>query len=126
MILRTLKHSNILKIHGSFVGVGNIYAVTEYCSGGSLYNEITTKPRLTKEEQTQIIVEMTDAVEHLRQRKIVHRDIKLENIFIQKEKEGNRYILGDFGLAAELDEKSHIFKTCGTVGYTAPEILRHT
>ena len=65
-------------------------------------------------------------MEHLRTMRIVHRDIKLENIFVKKEGEERSYVLGDFGLAVQMDQGVPIFETCGTVGYTAPEVLRYT
>lgn len=50
----------------------------------------------------------------------MHRDIKPENIVLRKE--DGRWVLVDFGIAANCDEKL-LYSQCGTRGYMAPEIL---
>lgn len=56
-------------------------------------------------------------------KKILHRDIKLENIVFKKIEDYNTLKIIDFGLA-EIGEKS--FALCGTPGYIAPELFRST
>ena len=59
------------------------------------------------------------------EKKIIHRDIKLENILINKVDEDEYDIrVADFGLATFTPDDEHISYKCGTPGYVAPEILK--
>lgn len=64
---------------------------------------------------------MINALKYLHSNKIIHRDLKLGNLFISEKMELK---LGDFGLATKLDFDGEKKKTiCGTPNYIAPEIL---
>ncbi|MDR1641949.1 MAG: serine/threonine protein kinase [Clostridiales bacterium] len=76
--------------------------------------------RKTKESDTiKIGIDITRALEILAQHNIVHRDVKLENIFLSKS--GN-YKLSDFGIARQIDESSTALSVKGTYSYMAPEV----
>lgn len=62
-------------------------------------------------------------LEHLRQKRIIHRDLKLENILIRIKNGKREFVLSDFGLAIWAGENNPIFYKCGTPGYIAPEVL---
>jgi serine/threonine protein kinase len=64
-------------------------------------------------------------LEHLRQKRIVHRDLKLENIMVRLNKDKSKdYVIADFGLACWIGEKELLYEKCGTPGYIAPEVLK--
>jgi cell cycle serine/threonine-protein kinase CDC5/MSD2 len=79
------------------------------------------KTRLTDEEARPILLQLLAVVEYLHTNHVIHRDLKLGNLFL---KQGPIIKLGDFGLATlvygENDRKRTI---CGTPNYIAPEIL---
>ena len=56
---------------------------------------------------------------------IMHRDLKPDNLILISKDDGCDYDfkIVDFGLAAYVNEKKHIFKKCGTPGYIAPEVF---
>lgn len=58
---------------------------------------------------------------------IVHRDIKLDNILINRIEGGEYNVkIGDFGLAMKLpSDSTPVYEICGTPGYIAPEVLRN-
>ena len=68
------------------------------------------------------------AVDFIHQKKIIHRDLKLENILIDEVHELENYNvkIADFGLAIfiPIDKREKLYEKCGTPCYVAPEILR--
>ncbi len=68
---------------------------------------------------------LLSAIKHMHDRKIIHRDIKLENILLKSKDNDYEIKLADFGLSTTLDN-IELFKKCGTPGYVAPEILSNS
>lgn len=67
------------------------------------------------------MLQVLEGLEYLHSQKIVHRDLKLGNIFLN---ENMQIKIGDFGLATKIDFVGEKKKTiCGTPNYIAPEIL---
>lgn len=67
------------------------------------------------------MLQLVDVLIHLHDQKVIHRDLKLGNLFLS---EKMTVKLGDFGLASKLDFAGEKRKTiCGTPNYIAPEIL---
>jgi serine/threonine protein kinase len=61
----------------------------------------------------------------MRNKRIVHRDLKLENIMVRINPDKSKdYVITDFGLACWIGEQELLYERCGTPGYIAPEILR--
>ena len=68
--------------------------------------------------------DIAQGLEHLRKKRIVHRDLKLENILIRINKNASKdFVISDFGLASWDYHKAPRFERCGTPGYIAPEVL---
>ena len=77
---------------------------------------------LTEAEVRYYMVQILDAVEYLHERQIIHRDLKLGNLFLDKDM---HIKVGDFGLACQLGHHDERKKTiCGTPNYIAPEVLQ--
>ena len=67
------------------------------------------------------MVQVLEGLEYLHAHKIIHRDLKLGNLFLT---ENMQIKIGDFGLATKLDFSGEKKRTiCGTPNYIAPEIL---
>jgi serine/threonine protein kinase len=103
------------------------FLVFEYCKGGDLLELLHSESsgKLSESDACSVTYELTKAVAYIHSLCIVHRDIKLENVLIQKHLDASRTIkLADFGLAVRLDEnKKKLTDKCGTPIYVAPEIL---
>jgi polo-like kinase 1 len=78
--------------------------------------------RLSESEAAFIMHQILVAVQHMHENLVIHRDLKLGNLFLTENMEVK---IGDFGLAAQLDYPEQRKQTlCGTPNYIAPEILR--
>lgn len=124
-VLSQMKHPNIITYHQSFEENNNLYIVTDYCDGGDLYSKIRAQNGVLFSED-QILdwfVQICLAVKHVHDRKILHRDIKTQNIFLTKSGIAK---LGDFGIARVLNSTSDLARTCiGTPYYLSPEICEN-
>ena len=93
----------------------------EYCSGGDLERYSRDNQKLWSEvEAKNIIRSVVYGLKHLEKFRYFHRDIKPNNVFIAIEASRLIFKLGDFGLAAKMDECNTI--KAGTPSYMAPEI----
>ncbi len=85
-----------------------------------MYNHLLSQRQLSEPETKIIFSQICGAVTYIHSRGLVHRDLKLENIFLDRKKNVK---LGDFGFAREND-KSLLETWCGTLTYSSPEMLR--
>jgi len=82
---------------------------------------VKRKKRLTESETRRFMLQMLDGVRFLHQTKVIHRDLKLGNLFLGR---GDEIKMGDFGLACKLQFDGERKRTlCGTPNYIAPEVL---
>ncbi|OMJ66081.1 hypothetical protein SteCoe_37206 [Stentor coeruleus] len=114
-----LNHPHIIKLFNSFTDETNIYLVLEYAESGSLFEKIEDNGKLTEDEARKFFVQTVNGIIYLHENEIVHRDVKPENILLDKS--GNVKIC-DFGWCARGTEDRSTF--CGTLDYMAPEIIK--
>ncbi|MHB1861448.1 MAG: serine/threonine-protein kinase [Gemmatimonadaceae bacterium] len=99
-----------------------VYIVMQYVHGESLAERLRREARLSPRETTRILSDLAEALDHAHRQGMVHRDLKAENVLI--EKSTGRAYLTDFGVAWCRDsspdawEGSHAF---GTPHYMSPE-----
>jgi polo-like kinase 1 len=87
----------------------------------TINEKIRRRKRLTEIEVQCYILQMLSGLRYLQKNKVIHRDLKLGNLFLSDKMELK---LADFGLAAKLEFDGEKKKTiCGTPNYIAPEIL---
>ncbi|KAM5234756.1 serine/threonine-protein kinase Nek1 isoform 12-T14 [Hipposideros larvatus] len=124
-VLANMKHPNIVQYKESFEENGALYIVMDYCEGGDLFKRINAqKGTLFQEDQIlDWFVQICLALKHVHDRKILHRDIKSQNIFLTKD---GTVQLGDFGIARVLNSTVELARTCiGTPYYLSPEICEN-
>eukprot|EP00891_Asterochloris_glomerata_P007383 jgi/Astpho2/7383/e_gw1.00114.154.1_t len=94
----------------------------EHCTGGDLLERLLKEGRAMHEHRVALEVAhpLLSALARMHQLRIIHRDIKLENIFLDGE---GRVKLGDFGLTMSMKQELAI-SPVGTVEYMAPEVAR--
>lgn len=121
-LLKSLKHPHIVRLENSFQEKGILYIVMEYVDGGDLANKIRgrgTKP-FSEDEILDIFIQVVLALNYLHEKKIVHRDIKPQNIFLTR---ANVVKIGDFGVARALEGTQDLCQTViGTPYYLSPEV----
>ncbi|MCL2301035.1 MAG: protein kinase [Firmicutes bacterium] len=86
----------------------------------SLSARILQKP-LSREEAVTLGIHLCRALEHCAEHKVIHRDIKPDNIFVDEQ--GN-YKLGDFGVARQIERTMSGLSKKGTYDYMAPEVFK--
>ncbi|XP_036965989.1 serine/threonine-protein kinase Nek5-like isoform X5 [Acanthopagrus latus] len=122
-LLSKMKHPNIVTFITSFQERGSLYIVMEYCDGGDLMKKINLQRgvHFTEEQIVGWFVQICLGLKHIHDRKILHRDIKAQNIFLTSG--GMKVKLGDFGIARMLNNTMELARTCvGTPYYLSPEI----
>ncbi|XP_063570723.1 serine/threonine-protein kinase Nek5 isoform X5 [Pongo abelii] len=126
ILLEKMKHPNIVAFFNSFQENGRLFIVMEYCDGGDLMKRINRQRGVLFSED-QILgwfVQISLGLKHIHDRKILHRDIKAQNIFLSKN--GMVAKLGDFGIARVLNNSMELARTCiGTPYYLSPEICQN-
>ncbi|KAF9235534.1 kinase-like domain-containing protein [Melanogaster broomeanus] len=123
-IHRSLAHPNIVRFYDCFEDDDNVYMTLELCHSGSLMDMLRCRRRFTEPEARFFVVQIIGACHYMHTHQVIHRDLKLGNLFL----DSNMNIkVGDFGLAALIENPGERKKTiCGTPNYIAPEVLFDT
>jgi serine/threonine protein kinase len=123
-LLKKMDHPNIIKFQEVFMTKRNrLCIVMDYADGGDLHGWIKTrKGALIPETEIQErFVQICEALHHVHSQKVIHRDLKSQNIFLMKT---GRVLLGDFGIARILEATKDFAKSMvGTPYYLSPEII---
>ncbi|XP_071557610.1 serine/threonine-protein kinase polo [Temnothorax nylanderi] len=120
-IHQTLNHKHIVGFHGFFDDTNNIYIILELCRKRSMMELHKRRKALSECETRYFMKQILDGVFYLHQHRIIHRDLKLGNLFLNDDLQVK---IGDFGLATRLEHDGERKKTvCGTPNYIAPEVL---
>ena len=115
-ISKSLSHQNVMQLVNNFCHEHFICLVVEYCEESSI-EKYLLKSSLPRPNKSKWTYELLNSVRYIHSKGVIHRDIKLDNIFLTKSLEVK---LGDFGLSKYID----MAKTrCGTPYYMAPEVL---
>jgi len=120
-ILIEISHPFIIKMVYAFQTEKKLYFALEYCPGGELFNLLQKKRQFSEENARFYIVQILLALEHLHKFDIVYRDLKPENVLLDKD----GYVrLTDFGLSKKgVKGNKEANSVCGTPEYLAPEVL---
>ena len=120
-IHKSLHHNQIVAFEHSFEDDKNLYMLLELCENQTLEELQRRRETLTELEVQCYIIQLIKGLQYLHSHKIIHRDLKLGNLFLTDKMELK---IGDFGLATKLDFDGEKKKTvCGTRTYMAPELL---
>jgi len=117
-----LNHPSVLRLYNFSETDEYVYLIMEYCENGELYKYLQKRHKLPEEEAKSVMEQLVEGVKYLHHRGILHRDLKLSNLFLTS---NYNLKIGDFGLATQLNESnSEQYTLCGTPNYIAPEIIQ--
>jgi polo-like kinase 1 len=120
-IHKALHNTNVVGFEHYFEDTDNVYILLEMCHNQTLNDKLKRRKSLTELEAQCYTVQLIKALKYLHSHRIIHRDLKLGNLFLTDKMELK---VGDFGLAAKLEFEGERKRTvCGTPNYIAPEIL---
>ncbi|GLV39196.1 polo [Carabus blaptoides fortunei] len=120
-IHRALYHKHVVGFKGFFEDNFNIYIILELCRKRSMMELHKRRKALTEPETRFYMKQILTGVHYLHDNRIIHRDLKLGNLFLNDDLQVK---IGDFGLATRIEFDGERKKTlCGTPNYIAPEIL---
>lgn len=118
-ILRSLTHRNIIKILEVFENKKFVFIVTDYASRGDLLKYMKEHGVFKEHRAKPIVAQILKSLEYCHSKAILHRDIKLDNILLDKDMQVK---LCDFGVSRYMSDEK-IKERCGTPAYIAPEII---
>lgn len=99
-ILRDLSHPNIVRLHEMVETDRHIGIIMEYASGGELFDHILSNRYLKDNSARRLFAQLVSGVGYLHKKGIVHRDLKLENLLLDRNR---NIIITDFGFANTFD-----------------------
>ena len=116
----SLSHPNIVEMYDVGEDNGTYYIVMEYIKGQTLKQLIKKRGALTISECIDIMLQLTDGVDHAHASYIIHRDLKPQNIMIE---ENGEIKITDFGIAMALNntQLTQTNSVMGSVHYLPPE-----
>jgi len=123
-VLSLLRHPHIVPYKEFFKHAdGDLCLVMAYCEGGDMFRYVKSLRRAGKHMEEELawqwMVQLLLALSYCHSKKILHRDVKTQNIFLSE----GKVMLGDFGLAKQLQRTLEMARTpIGTPYYMAPEI----
>ena len=116
-----MSHPNIMEIFSEGIWNNRPFLVLEYLKGETLLDKIEFYTKFSVKESCQIMNQLLDAIQYTHDHKIIHRDIKPQNIFYLS---NGTVKLGDFGIAKNEKEAENHGKILGSVHFLAPEVLK--
>lgn len=121
-VLKLLRHPNIVHLYEVIESERYIGIVLEYGAGGELFDYILAQKCLKERDACRLFAQLISGVSYLHRKKIIHRDLKLENLLLDKNR---NVIITDFGFANNFSARSNdlMATSCGSPCYAAPELV---
>ncbi|KAL3843336.1 hypothetical protein ACJIZ3_000739 [Penstemon smallii] len=122
-IMRKVRHKNVVQFIGACTKPPNLCIVTEFMSGGSVYDYLHKQkgtfklPALLK-----VAIDISKGMNYLHQNNIIHRDLKAANLLMD---ENEVVKVGDFGVARVKAQTGVMTAETGTYRWMAPEVIEH-
>lgn len=119
-IMKQLDHPHIIKLYQVMETKNMIYIVSEYASQGEIFDYIARHGRMTESGARRKFWQILSAVEYCHNRRVVHRDLKAENLLMDN---GMNIKIADFGFSNYYSPGEQLATWCGSPPYAAPEVF---
>ncbi|XP_069390223.1 MAP/microtubule affinity-regulating kinase 4 isoform X4 [Paralichthys olivaceus] len=120
-IMKTLNHPNIVQLFEVIETDKTLYLIMEYASGGEVFDYLVARGRMREKEARAKFRQIVSAVHYCHLKKIVHRDLKAENLLLDAD---SNIKIADFGFSNEFTAGSKLDTFCGSPPYAAPELFQ--
>uniref|UniRef100_A0A672SW32 non-specific serine/threonine protein kinase n=1 Tax=Sinocyclocheilus grahami TaxID=75366 RepID=A0A672SW32_SINGR len=120
-IMKVLNHPNIVKLFEVIETEKTLYLIMEYASGGEVFDYLVAHGRMKEKEARAKFRQIVSAVQYCHQKRIVHRDLKAENLLLDADM---NIKIADFGFSNEFTIGSKLDTFCGSPPYAAPELFQ--
>ncbi|GAB1604852.1 serine/threonine-protein kinase SIK3-like isoform X1 [Argonauta hians] len=119
-IMKLLRHPHIIRLYQVLETERRIYLVTEYASGGEIFDHLVAHGRMNEKEARKKFKQIIAAVSYCHKHQVVHRDLKAENLLL------DAYLnikIADFGFSNYFKPGCFLKTWCGSPPYAAPELF---
>jgi len=120
IIMKKINHPNIVRFYNSYEEKESLNIIIEYCEKGDL-QEFLNGRKMKEKHALHYFYQILQGLNYLHSNNIIHRDIKPQNILIDK---NNVCKIADFGFARYKEEDKLLKTMCGSPLYMAPEIIK--
>jgi serine/threonine protein kinase len=121
--IAALKHLHILRVLDFGMENSRPFLVMEYAPGGTLRKNHPRGSKVLLSTVVSYVKQVAMALQYAHDQKIVHRDVKPENVLVEAD---GKIVLGDFGIATPTHQTQSLStqETVGTISYMAPEQIQ--
>mmetsp|Transcript_64760 Transcript_64760/g.204480 ORF Transcript_64760/g.204480 Transcript_64760/m.204480 type:complete len:758 (-) Transcript_64760:795-3068(-) len=121
-----LRHAGVVEMVDMFLSMDEVVLVLELMPGGDIQELLHDVKQLSEAQARAVLKQLVPALRFMHTQRLVHCDVKPDNVLMDDPADLTTCKLADLGLAKELgvDGNAASFETCGTIGFMAPEILQ--
>ncbi|XP_039751794.1 uncharacterized protein LOC120627810 [Pararge aegeria] len=119
-IMKRLRHPHIVRLYQVMESSHTLYLVTEYAPSGEIFDHLVAAGRMAEAAAARAFSQMVAAVGYCHASGVVHRDLKAENLLLDRDM---NIKLADFGFSNEYTAGSPLSTWCGSPPYAAPELF---
>ncbi|GFT45651.1 hypothetical protein NPIL_362642 [Nephila pilipes] len=119
-IMKMLHHPHIIALYQVMETERMIYLVTEYASGGEIFDHLVAHGRMCEKDARHKFKQILTAIKYCHERNVVHRDLKAENLLLD---ENMNIKIADFGFSNYYESDKMLSTWCGSPPYAAPELF---
>ncbi|CAJ1944361.1 unnamed protein product [Cylindrotheca closterium] len=126
-IMCQLDHPSIVRLEEVYESDTEMYLIQELCTGGDMFDRLDAQEdyHYTEAECARLVKQMLSSVRYLHSKKIIHRDLKLENFLFSSPEANSPLKMIDFGLSKHFTHLGELQHECVGTPYTvAPEVIR--